>query len=248
MSRLPFIPPIGSGYEIIYRLSVTSTGSIALASTDNGFNLGDKDNEHVAFDDRAIQAKDGTSASALALNKLGGDVNVGPQSGSGSARLWKDGDSFLDGATEGVNVRPISGSTCRVMLQDDAGTTDLGYLEWNGTALRLVSLVHGAPIRIKAEDAGGTEDAIFQADPDGDSTIYAAGDVALVLQGSAGAATGAQFQCPVELEQYSVATAPAAGTNGRVIYVTNGDSGSPCLAVDNGTNWLRLSLGAAIST
>ncbi len=50
----------------------------------------------------------------------------------------------------------------------------------------------------------------------------------------------------ITLENYTVATAPSNGTTGRVIYVSNGDSGSPCLAVDNGTAWKRVALGATI--
>lgn len=34
---------------------------------------------------------------------------------------------------------------------------------------------------------------------------------------------------------------------GDVAYASNGDAGSPCLAVYNGTSWLRISLGTAIS-
>lgn len=34
---------------------------------------------------------------------------------------------------------------------------------------------------------------------------------------------------------------------GDVVFVTNGAGGSPCLAVYNGTSWLRIALGAAIS-
>lgn len=51
----------------------------------------------------------------------------------------------------------------------------------------------------------------------------------------------------ITLENYTVSNAPTNGTTGRVIYVSNGDSGSPCLAVDNGTNWKIVALGATIS-
>lgn len=35
---------------------------------------------------------------------------------------------------------------------------------------------------------------------------------------------------------------------GDVVYCSNGDAGDPCLAVYNGTDWLRVSLGSAIAT
>lgn len=40
---------------------------------------------------------------------------------------------------------------------------------------------------------------------------------------------------------------PAASWTGGVVYCTNGNAGSPCLAVSNGTNWLRIALGAAVA-
>lgn len=51
----------------------------------------------------------------------------------------------------------------------------------------------------------------------------------------------------VTLENFTVTSMPGNGTTGRVVYVSNGDGGSPCLAVDNGTNWLRINLGSAVS-
>lgn len=40
---------------------------------------------------------------------------------------------------------------------------------------------------------------------------------------------------------YTVATAPSASENTHcVIFVTNGASGSPCLAFSNGTNWKQV--------
>jgi len=37
---------------------------------------------------------------------------------------------------------------------------------------------------------------------------------------------------------YTVATLPAIGEAGTMIYVSNGLAGDPCLAVSNGTNWI----------
>lgn len=46
---------------------------------------------------------------------------------------------------------------------------------------------------------------------------------------------------------YDQASNLASPVTGQVIYVTNGDSGDPCLAVYNGVEWRRIELGAAIS-
>lgn len=47
---------------------------------------------------------------------------------------------------------------------------------------------------------------------------------------------------------YEVATVPDATKHtGSIIFVSNGDTGSPCLAVSDGTDWLRIVLGAAVA-
>ena len=51
----------------------------------------------------------------------------------------------------------------------------------------------------------------------------------------------------VVLQSFAVASLPSAGTVGKVVYCTNGDGGNPCLAVDNGSAWLRVNLGSAVS-
>ena len=70
----------------------------------------------------------------------------------------------------------------------------------------------------------------------GDLTGDITGDVTGTLNGTA------------VLTSYTVSGLPAASTNTRrLVYVSNGDAGSPCLAVSNGTNWLRIALGTAVS-
>jgi hypothetical protein len=50
-------------------------------------------------------------------------------------------------------------------------------------------------------------------------------------------------------DPYTVGTLPdVAVYDACLIHVADGDTGSPCLAVSNGTNWLRIALGAAVST
>lgn len=55
---------------------------------------------------------------------------------------------------------------------------------------------------------------------------------------------------PVQLVSYSVAELaamlPASYTN-SVVYCTNGNAGAACLAVSNGSSWLRIAFGAAVS-
>ena len=52
----------------------------------------------------------------------------------------------------------------------------------------------------------------------------------------------------LRLDPYTVASAPsAAAFTGCVIYTSNGGAGTPMLAFSNGTNWLRVDTGTAIS-
>jgi hypothetical protein len=52
----------------------------------------------------------------------------------------------------------------------------------------------------------------------------------------------------LKASEYTVTTVPSAAAHkGRIIYVSNGAAGSPCLAYSNGTSWLRLVFGAAVN-
>ena len=51
----------------------------------------------------------------------------------------------------------------------------------------------------------------------------------------------------ITVPTYTVATAPATETAGKVIFVSNGAAGSPILAFGDGTNWLRCDTGTAIA-
>jgi hypothetical protein len=51
----------------------------------------------------------------------------------------------------------------------------------------------------------------------------------------------------ITLQSYSVASAPAA-TLGRLIHVTNGDGGSECAAIGDGTYFRVIAMGSTIST
>ncbi len=50
-------------------------------------------------------------------------------------------------------------------------------------------------------------------------------------------------------QEYTVATVPDATLHkGRLIYVSDGDTGADCIARSDGTNWLRIVIGAAIAS
>lgn len=50
------------------------------------------------------------------------------------------------------------------------------------------------------------------------------------------------------LDSYTVANKPTAASHtGKLIHVSDGDAGNPCLAYSNGTSWLRIVFGAAVA-
>lgn len=52
----------------------------------------------------------------------------------------------------------------------------------------------------------------------------------------------------MKIPTYTVANAPPpAGNANRLIAVSNGAGGQPCLAYSNGTAWVRVVFGAAIN-
>lgn len=73
----------------------------------------------------------------------------------------------------------------------------------------------------------------------GTITLSASGDISISPGGTAIA--GTNFRLPV----HTAASLPS-GTAGDVVFCSDGDSGSPCLAVYDGSVWKRVSLGLAI--
>jgi hypothetical protein len=70
-----------------------------------------------------------------------------------------------------------------------------------------------------------------------------------VARGHVGsAAINAALDDAVRADGFSVAGLPAAADHkGKLVFCSNGATGSACLAYSDGTSWLRLVLGAAVS-
>ena len=52
----------------------------------------------------------------------------------------------------------------------------------------------------------------------------------------------------IQLKVYNVAGVPSAASGGKLIWVTDGNSGAPTVAVSDGSNWKVIAFGATIST
>ena len=49
----------------------------------------------------------------------------------------------------------------------------------------------------------------------------------------------------ITLPSYAVSALPS-GATGQIVYCTDGDSGDACLAVYDGSGWMRVALGAEV--
>ena len=79
-------------------------------------------------------------------------------------------------------------------------------------------------------------------------TALGLGSIATQASNSVSVTGGAMSGVLVTLQSYAVSSLPSAGTAGRIVFCTDGDAGNKCLAVDDGTAWKRISLGATVST
>ena len=65
--------------------------------------------------------------------------------------------------------------------------------------------------------------------------------------GAPGVTINSVSSTEIIMENYAVAGLPTAGNTGRIVFCSDGDAGNPCMAVDNGTDWKVVALGATVS-
>jgi len=74
------------------------------------------------------------------------------------------------------------------------------------------------------------------------------GSMAVQNEGDVDITGGEIEDTVIRLKVYNVAGAPSASTAGRLIWVTDGNSGAGTVAVSDGSNWKVIAFGATIST
>ena len=74
------------------------------------------------------------------------------------------------------------------------------------------------------------------------------GTMAVQNEGSVEITGGEIEDTVIRLKVYNVAGVPSASTAGKLIWVTDGNSGQPTVAVSDGSNWKVIAFGATIST
>ena len=148
---------------------------ISLANSNAPIVVGSGTAQHLEIDPNDIQSKSNeTTAATLGINTLGGDLNLGPQSGTGTTTLYHNGQQMLITAPEGVRILDGSGSAPQLSMESDGGTP-LGRLESASNEFIMRNLVNGSPVSIRSPSAGGVSRLTFFADPDSLSSLYHAG-------------------------------------------------------------------------
>jgi len=129
----------------------------------------------------------------------------------------------------GTGASTAAGARTNLGLGDLAIQNTVNNGDWNGTDLAISNGGTGS------STAGGAR------------TNLGLGSVATQNSNNISITGGSITGTEVTLETFTVAGAPS-GSVGRIGYCTDGDAGSACFVVHDGTDWKVLSLGATISS
>lgn len=134
--------------------------------------VADSTGQHIEMDDSEIQSKSNeTTAAALAIQRLGGNLNLGAQSGTGTTQLFHDGSGvFVSTALGGSFVG--NGTNGQVAI--DANGAGAAILVVKNTEGSFRIEADGDAVNFKLADADGSSNAEFlmRAVGDGQLTWY----------------------------------------------------------------------------
>lgn len=160
-----------------------------------------------------------TNFNVTATGKVGiGKVN------SGAAQLEVDGDILIEDSNDNNPVAVLKGSAGAVVQLNDTSTTGTDNGIYN------LSSSDGAFSIGSIKDAGTPRVTILQLLPKGSTSP---GGVARIY--------------PITVAELQAAETGFTAEDGMIAYVSDGDSGSPCLAVHDGSSFKRVALGTTIS-
>ncbi len=173
-------------------VNLSRDDAVDLTDVVNALNIGAGDpstTPHMAFDQNDIQAKaTATTAADLNIQRLGANLNLGPQSGTGAVSLYHNGNLTLQTSEPGVAAlfSTVSGAPGTPDAITDTflefrSANDNLYAEWGfrgslTTEFTLRSYVAGGDIRLAGTTTAGGAVNVFDADPDGAAELYHAGE------------------------------------------------------------------------
>lgn len=102
----------------------------------------------------------------------GAGLSIFDSGNADSLRITNSGSLILfDSDTAGNHFRFNQPTTeARIYLQHSG--VDAMWMRASATTTEIRSLIHGAPIQLYGEDAGGTARLCYRGDPDGDALMY----------------------------------------------------------------------------
>lgn len=181
---------VGGSSVTVDQIILSNTNDPDLVDTDVALNVGTDDpdnNQHIEVGPSDIQSKsDATTAAALDLNALGGNVTVGAQSGSGTVTLYDAGQIALSTFQAGVSVAgDVAASTPPVEADvpdsyieiDDLNSVNrLGFIGFSlSSVFQINNEMRGGNIHLIANDTSGTSRTMLVGDPDGATQLYDTG-------------------------------------------------------------------------
>lgn len=180
----------------------------------------------------------GTARDGLQLNGGLVDATDGAECGLLDIGAYRDGTYAVCFTIDASIPAVFPGN------EDDVYSFGTSNKRWKGAYF-------SAPI-VNAVGAVGAPSYTFAGDTDSGMYWAAANDIRIATGGSGRLrVTGAAVEglVPLKAPSYAVSGAPSASTAGAgaMIYVTDGNAGSACFAVSDGSNWKVIALGATIS-
>lgn len=186
-----------TGVVAVPQGTFTNSNNPDLVDTDVALRVGAADPDsaqHIEIGNSDIQSKsDATTAAGLVLNQLGGNVNIGAQSGTGNVRLWRDGSlTFLTANDEVIGRGSLTADPTTpdnlsfsyiIESQDGNEYAEIGFNA--GTALRMVNRAHGGLFRLAGENAGGSAVTYLEADPVAELFLHHPANNAIALETTA---------------------------------------------------------------
>lgn len=181
--------------------------------------------------------------------------------GSGGGNVASIGDQQITGDNSTATFSLTTASTANTVLVSINGITQLPGLAYTCDVANSTITFAEAPLSSETVDvrflATATPyDVVRNDSGNAKITVYDTPNIVMQVSSTTVATieptlvfdiTGSHS---LQLPTYTVAQATSLAnvSAGQVIYVSDGDTGNPCLAVYSGGSWKRISLGSTIST
>lgn len=175
---------VGLTFDDISRDTVTAlaSGSVSLASTTHGLQVGQSSTSNIAFDGDSIQGRNNGANESININALGGTVTIGEQAANSDVVLLANLVTIVEsGGTGALLIRnradgaPAVTAAQSVLMQwnSSAGSAVASAGYSSSLNFELASKTHGGHLLLSAEDtATGSAQTLLEGDPDNGVTLW----------------------------------------------------------------------------